>query len=213
MPSRPQARGGATVIQKAGAKPPADLAAFVRPFGELLRFRRSRKALERYATGPLSEVGHNTTSEIRRALLGSHGQRSREFLTRTAGDAGEMERLRKGHMIGQASVGAGVLVIGDTGFGKKGHHSVGVARQYSGTLGRVDNCQVLVTCHHGDEGLDWPVTGRPYLPERWAGGGSKPALQLAFSVCRAFLRLESRWRSRVVNLVSIHHRNPVLQIT
>src|SRR5436309_15921098 len=37
--------------------------------------------------------------------------------------------------------GLEVIVIDDTGFAKKGHHSVGVARQYSGTLGRTDNCQ------------------------------------------------------------------------
>jgi SRSO17 transposase len=41
--------------------------------------------------------------------------------------------------------GIEAMVVDDTGFAKKGHHSVGVARQYSGTLGRVDNCQVAVS--------------------------------------------------------------------
>jgi SRSO17 transposase len=39
---------------------------------------------------------------------------------------------------------SGVLVLDETGFLKKGSHSVGVARQYSGTAGRVENCQVGV---------------------------------------------------------------------
>jgi len=60
-----------------------------------------------------------------------------------------------------------VWVIDDTGFPKKGHHSVGVARQYSGTLGKTANCQVAVSLHQvgAEESalLDW----RLYLPESW----------------------------------------------
>ena len=70
-------------------------------------------------------------------------------------------------MVARASVGNGVVIIDDTGFAKKGAHSVGVARQYSGTLGRVDNCQVLVTAHYVDRVFDWPITAQLYLPEEW----------------------------------------------
>jgi SRSO17 transposase len=59
-------------------------------------------------------------------------------------------------------------VIDDTGFAKQGEHSVGVERQYSGTLGKIGNCQVAVSVHHvGEQGhalLGW----RLYLPESWA---------------------------------------------
>jgi SRSO17 transposase len=160
-------------IQKAGAEPLADLAAFLKPFGKLVRFRQSREALERYATGLLSDVGSKTSAGMGRALPETNGQRLQEFLTSTAWDAGEMDRLRIGHMLKRASVGAGVLIIDDTGFAKKGRQSVGVARQYSGTLGRVDNCQVLVTCHYVDRVFDWPVAGRLYLPESWAGDAAR----------------------------------------
>jgi SRSO17 transposase len=61
-----------------------------------------------------------------------------------------------------------VWVVDDTGFPKKGEHSVGVERQYSGTLGKTGNCQVAVSLHHvGEQGssvLGW----RLYLPESWA---------------------------------------------
>jgi SRSO17 transposase len=71
-------------------------------------------------------------------------------------------------MVAHASVGLGVQIIDDTGIAKKGTHSVEVARQYSGTLGRVDNCQVLVTSHYVDRSFDWPITARLYLPESWS---------------------------------------------
>lgn len=78
-----------------------------------------------------------------------------------------MDSLRVGQMVERASVGEGVQIIDDTGFAKKGTKSVGVSRQYSGTLGRVDNCQVLVTTHYVDRVFDWPVASQLYLPESW----------------------------------------------
>jgi len=60
-----------------------------------------------------------------------------------------------------------IWVIDDTGFPKQGEHSVGVARQYSGTLGKTANCQVAVSlhevCSEGAAVLNW----RLYLPESW----------------------------------------------
>ena len=60
---------------------------------------------------------------------------------------------------------AGVIVIDDTGFAKKGRHSVGVARQYSGTLGKTDNCQVAVSLHYVAPLGDYPLALRLFLPE------------------------------------------------
>lgn len=60
------------------------------------------------------------------------------------------------------------LVIDDTGFAKKGKHSVGVARQYSGTLGRIDNCQVATSLHLAGERGSACIGLRLYLPEEWA---------------------------------------------
>ncbi len=56
----------------------------------------------------------------------------------------------------------------DTGFAKQGQASVGVARQYSGTLGKTGNCQVTVNCHDAERTLGWPIATRLYLPEHWA---------------------------------------------
>ncbi len=57
----------------------------------------------------------------------------------------------------------------DTGIPKKGRHSVGVARQYCGQLGKQDNCQVAVTLSLAHDHASLPVAYRLYLPEAWAG--------------------------------------------
>jgi SRSO17 transposase len=63
----------------------------------------------------------------------------------------------------------GVLVVDETGFLKKGTHSVGVARQYSGTAGRVENCQVGVFLAYASRLGQALIDRRLYLPEAWAG--------------------------------------------
>ncbi|WP_431049637.1 IS701 family transposase [Xanthomonas oryzae] len=59
-------------------------------------------------------------------------------------------------------------IVDDTGFSKKGVHSVGVARQYCGRLGKTDNCQVAVSLSIANEHGSLPVGYRLYLPEQWA---------------------------------------------
>lgn len=58
-------------------------------------------------------------------------------------------------------------VVDDTGFPKKGTHSVGVARQYAGTMGKVGNCQVAVSLHLATDDAAVPLDFALYLPEEW----------------------------------------------
>ena len=55
-----------------------------------------------------------------------------------------------------------------TGFAKKGMHSVGVARQYCGRLGKTDNCQIAVTLSIANHAASLPIAYRLYLTEDWA---------------------------------------------
>ena len=59
-------------------------------------------------------------------------------------------------------------IIDDTGFPKQGTHSVGVARQYCGQLGKQDNCRVAVSVSLATEHASIPATYQLYLPEIWA---------------------------------------------
>jgi SRSO17 transposase len=59
-------------------------------------------------------------------------------------------------------------IVDDTGLPKKGRHSVGVARQYCGQLGKTDNCQVAVSLSLATDFASLPIAYRLYLPEEWA---------------------------------------------
>jgi SRSO17 transposase len=59
-------------------------------------------------------------------------------------------------------------IVDDTGFPKKGKHSVGVARQYCGQLGKQDNCQVAVSLSVANDTASLPIAYRLYLPQAWA---------------------------------------------
>src|SRR5712672_3522365 len=69
--------------------------------------------------------------------------------------------------IGRRAGAPEALIIDDTGFPKKGKHSVGVARQYCGQLGKQDNCQVAVSVSLANERASLPIAYQLYLPIEW----------------------------------------------
>lgn len=68
------------------------------------------------------------------------------------------------------------LIIDDTGIPKKGKHSVGVARQYCGQLGKQDNCQVAVSLSAASDHASLPIAYRLYLPHEWCGDPARRSL-------------------------------------
>src|SRR5919204_3632841 len=145
-----------------------ELQAFLGAFQ--VRFRRpeGREALERYTTGLLTELPNKNCDTIAQAVPGISAQRLQEFLTNMQWDEEALNRQRVEKLITEATLGDGVVVLDDTGFPKQGTASVGVDRQYSGTLGKVGNCQIAVTCCYTDPQATWPVAVRLYLPKSWA---------------------------------------------
>src|SRR5262249_2445971 len=134
-----------------------------------VHFRRSegKVALERYLTGLLTAIGNKNCDTLAAAVPDTSAQRLQEFLTNMQWDEEDLNRQRVHKMIAEATGGHGGLIFDDTGFAKQGKHSVGVARQYSGTLGKVGNCQVAVTCCYSDPQASWPVAVRLYVPQAW----------------------------------------------
>src|SRR5215510_12650164 len=154
-------------VQASSAALP-ELQALLAGFQVRFRWPEGRAALERYTTGLLTELPNKNGDTIAQAVPRTSAQRLQEFLTNMQWEEEDLNRQRVQQMIAEASMGDGVLVVDDTGFSKQGSASVGVARQYSGTLGKVGNCQVAVTCCYTDPQATWPVAVRLYLPQAWA---------------------------------------------
>jgi SRSO17 transposase len=90
-----------------------------------------------------------------------------------AWDEDDLNGQRVGRMLTLPTEGDAALIFDDTGFAKQGQASVGVQRQYSGTLGKVGNCQVTVNCHYAERTFAWPVATRLYLPREWAADADR----------------------------------------
>jgi SRSO17 transposase len=110
---------------------------------------------------------------------GDTEQALQQFVNQSPWDEQKVLRTYRRLLAGPLADPAGVIVIDDTGFAKKGRYSVGVARQYSGTLGKTDNCQVAVSLHYAAPKSDYPLALRLYLPESWT---SQPARMEAVRV-------------------------------
>lgn len=145
-----------------------ELAQFLEPFRVQFAQGPSAGVLDRYVTGLLTEHPNKNCQTLAGVVPGTTDQRLNNLLTGMAWDETELNRQRVQRMGQMETEGDGALVFDDTGFAKQGHHSVGVARQYSGTLGKVGNCQVTVNCHYAERTLAWPVSTRLYLPKEWA---------------------------------------------
>jgi SRSO17 transposase len=149
------------------------LAAFLEPFHVQFTRPEPRRALDRYLTGLLTEHPNKNCDTLAAVVPGTSEQQLQGLLTDMTWDEDDFNRQRVQKMRTLPTEGDGVLIFDDTGFAKQGQHSVGVARQYSGTLGKTGNCQVTVNCHYAERTIAWPVATRLYLPKSWATAAAR----------------------------------------
>jgi SRSO17 transposase len=155
-------------LPQAPSEPLPELAEYLALFKVKFSRKESLAALERYATGLLTDHPNKNCQTIADSVPGTSEQSLQGLLTAMVWDETDLAAQRVGIMVSLPTEGDGVLVFDDTGFAKQGKHSVGVEPQYSGTLGKVANCQVTVNCHYAERTLGWPVNTRLYLPKTWA---------------------------------------------
>ena len=188
------------MVPKASPDTLPELAAFLEPFAPLFRRHTSRDSMERYLTGLLTDLPHKTADTIAAAVAGTSTERLQHLLTDAAWDAQALDEARVKRLLAIHPPTTGVLVFDDTGLPKKGTESVGVAAQYSGTLGKIGNCQVVVSAEYladdpaSSTPFHWPVSAQLFLPESWVadeerrerthvptdiGEQSKPAIALS----------------------------------
>jgi SRSO17 transposase len=155
---------------------PSDVAGFI---DELQEFQglfhdcfprsESRAHFFDYMVGQLRPLERKSIEPIALQLPGGHVRGLQRFLSEVVWD--EEHLLWTYHQLVAAEMGApdGVLMFDETGFVKKGKDSVGVARQYCGSLGKVENCQVGVFAGYASRHGYALVDTRLFIPEHWFG--------------------------------------------
>src|SRR5947199_3806295 len=122
------------VVPKASPETLPELVTYLTPFAPLFRRSTSRESVERYLTGLLTDLPRKNCDAIAASVAGTSTERLQHLLTDADWEAAALDRQRV-QRLSAASPRGGVLVLDDTGLPKQGKQSVGVARQYSGTLG------------------------------------------------------------------------------
>jgi SRSO17 transposase len=128
---------------------------------------QSRHRVQAYLQGLLSEAERKNSWQVA-AVCGESTPDGFQYLLSRAdwdADAGR-EELRRS-VVQHLGDPNGVLVLDETGFPNKGRHSAGVARQYRGTLGKVDNCQIGVFLSYASPLGDALLDRELYLPQAW----------------------------------------------
>jgi SRSO17 transposase len=144
--------------------------------GETLRNKKRRASFATYAMGLLGEGARKSIEPIAAracpdpAQVDAMHQQLQHFITDSEWDDVAVRRVAARHAVKAMNERAPIQmwIIDDTGFEKQGTHSVGVQRQYTGTAGKVTNCQVAVSLTIANSIAHVPIDFALYLPESWA---------------------------------------------
>ena len=150
-----------------------DLERWLRPFLDRLNHKTRRRMCPAYVSGLIGPGERKSIQPMaERLALGSY-DRLHHFISSGVWDAAPIEAellVQADKLVGGRDA---VLVIDDTAMLKKGKHSVGVAPQYCSALGKIANCQTLVSLTLARREVPIMLALRLFLPERWTSDPSR----------------------------------------
>jgi SRSO17 transposase len=161
-----------TGTQRARSKTIEQWSAYLKELHEHIAHRFLRPEVRarayRYLSGLLDEVGRKNSWQMAEAIGEARPRGVQHLLNDAHWDPDAVRDDLRGYVVEHlGNEKSGVLVVDETGFLKKGEKSVGVARQYTGTAGKRENCQVGVfLCYASKEGAAF-VDRALYLPREW----------------------------------------------
>ncbi len=139
---------------------------YLAPYAEFFRRSEGQELSKCYVVGLMMEGERKSVEPMSERVHASERGMQR-LLTEVKWDDEGMFKEYRRQMLAETSDPQGILVVDDTAFPKKGRHSVCVARQYCGALGKVANCQVGVSLSYVGQEVCWPYVMELYIPHSW----------------------------------------------
>jgi SRSO17 transposase len=151
----------------------AELAGLNERLGGLFQRSETRAQAGLYLDGLIGGVERKNGWQLAEHVGDEAPWRMQAVLGRGFWDAERARDICRDYVVERLGDPSGVLVLDETGFLKKGKHSVGVGRQYSGTAGRIENCQIGVFLGYASPKGHALIDRRLYLPKDWAEDGER----------------------------------------
>jgi SRSO17 transposase len=144
-----------------------ELSGFHEQFADCFQRSESREHFLKYMAGQFSDLERKSIEPIALAVIDGNVRALQRFVSDAPWD--EENMIRKYRSLVNEDLGSpdGALIFDETGFVKKGQDSIGVARQYCGTIGKVDNCQVGVLAAYVSEYGYALVDKQLFIPQQW----------------------------------------------
>lgn len=152
-----------------------DYAAFKARLAPAFGRRELRETAGAFLDGLLSGIERKTGWLMAEQAGLDHPNRMQTLIGRSRWEADDLRDRVRADVLEALGDPDGVLVVDETGFLKKGTHSVGVARQYSGTAGRIEPCQIGVFLTYASRFGQALIDRRLYLPEAWTNDAARRA--------------------------------------
>jgi SRSO17 transposase len=153
--------------------------AYIHQLASVIGHKDRREPLRDYACGLLAACGRKSVEPLAAVTCPARVAAKHQSLLHFIGkapwsDTAVLTQVRTSTLPAIERNGPiSAWIVDDTGFPKKGKHSVGVARQYCGQLGKQDNCQIAVSLSIANHHASLPVGYRLYLPEGWANDAER----------------------------------------
>jgi len=145
----------------------AELKGFHEQFNECFLRSESRDNFFRYMVGQFGPLERKSIEPIAIAVEGGKIRAMQRFVSDAPWDDEKIMTKYRTIMIDDLGHPDGVLIFDETGFVKKGDDSIGVGKQYCGTIGKVENCQVGVFAAYASPSGYALIDKRLYIPEQW----------------------------------------------
>ena len=162
-----------------------ELKGFHEQFADCFQRSESREHFFNYMAGQFSELEPKSIEPIALAVKDGNVRAMQRFVSDAPWDDDKIIIKYRGLVNDDLGSPDGALIFDESGFVKKGQDSIGVARQYCGTIGKVDNCQVGVFAGYVSEYGYALVDKRLFIPEKWFTDGKENLLPFKYVLADA----------------------------